>query len=214
MPKKTKTPAKKLTRTTSKKSAAATKKSAAATKKSAAAKAPAKPPTASALAATLGVTLTTPLTTAQVQRLLKPLPGYVGLLDDVADQLDEDASLLNLRGITGAALLALQTRQKALAARESVSQIVYNSVYQQRQQVDSDAMGALFQINKRVLAMKSEDPDLAARWSFLTDFLRKFHPGTNAAKLASEQNRADAKAARKSLAVDKKGKSSPPAPTG
>jgi hypothetical protein len=187
-------------------------KSAKTSKKPTSAKSPAKPPTASALAANLGVTLTTPLTTAQVQRLLKPLPGYVGLLDDVADQLDDDASLLNLRGLTGAALIAMQSQQKALAARESVSQIVYNSIYQQRQQVDSEAMGALFQINKRVESMKSEDPDLAARWSFLTDFLRKFHPGTNAARTATAQNRADVKAERKALATMKKNKSSPPAP--
>jgi hypothetical protein len=161
------------------------------------------PITASALATMLGVKLTAPLSTVQTRRLLKALPGYVGLLDDAAAQLDADASLLNLKGVTGAALLALKTQQKFLAARESVSELVYRSIYEQRLGTDSDAMTALYAINKRVLAMKSEDPDLAARWAFLADFLRNFHPGTNAAKAATAANRADAKSVKTALKAKK-----------
>jgi hypothetical protein len=165
----------------------------------------------SQLASTLGVTVKPPLTLAQTRSLRKPFPGFIGLLDDVATQLDEDASLLNLKGITGASLLQLQAQEKYLSARESVSEIVYRTIYEQRLQVDSDAMGALFAINKRVEAMKGEDPDLAARWSFLGDFLQTFRPGTNAAKAATATNRADEKAVKSALKA-KKGKSSPPPP--
>jgi hypothetical protein len=165
--------------------------------------------TTTALASSLGVTVTPPLTRAQMLALRKALPGYIGMLDDAATQLDEDASLLNLKGVTGASLLQLQTKQKFLSSRESVSEIVYRSIYEQRLQVDSDAIGALFAINKRVDAMKGQDPDLAARWSFLSDFLQTFRPGTNAAKAATAANRADEKAVKTALKA-KKGKTAPP----
>jgi hypothetical protein len=148
--------------------------------------------TTTALASSLGVTVTPPLTRAQMLALRKALPGYIGMLDDAATQLDEDASLLNLKGVTGASLLQLQTKQKFLSSRESVSEI-----------------GALFAINKRVDAMKGQDPDLAARWSFLSDFLQTFRPGTNAAKAATAANRADEKAVKTALKA-KKGKTAPP----
>jgi hypothetical protein len=168
--------------------------------------------TTTQLAAVLGVTISKPLTSDQIRRLVKPFPGYIGLLDDVATQLDDDAALLGLKGITGASLLTLQGQQKFLSQRESVSQMVYESVYQQRQQVDSEAMSALFQINKRVEAMKAGVPDLAARWSFLSAFLAKFRPGTNAAKVAQAANRADEKAARASVQAAKKKRASQPPP--
>jgi hypothetical protein len=192
---------KKTAKTTTKKSTPVAKTTAAA--------APAKAPTASALASSLGVTIAAALTPAQIRSLVRALPGYVGLLDDVATQLDEDASLLNLKGVTSASLLQLQTKQKFLAARESVSELVYRTIYEQRLQVDSSAMTALYAINKRVDAMKGEDPDLAARWSFLGAFLKKFHPGTNAAKTATAANRADEKAVKTALKA-KKGKTAPP----
>jgi hypothetical protein len=175
-------------------------------KKKTATKAVAKAPTASALAASLGVAMTAPLSTSQIRHLVKPLPGYVGLLDDVGEQLDADASLLNLKGLTGASLIALQTQQKSLSGIEAVTQLVYNSVYQQRQQVDSQAMGALFQINKRVEAMKSEDPQLVTRWAFLSNFLRKFHPGTNTARADAARDKADVKAGRKAVEAAEKSK--------
>ncbi len=169
----------------------------------------AKTPTTTSVAAMFGVTVKPALTPAQIHSLIKALPGYVGLLDDAATQLDEDASLLGLKGLTGASLLALQGQQKFLASRESVAEIVYRTIYEQRLQVDSAAVSALFTINKRVEAMKSEDPDLAARWSFLSDFLHKFRPGSNAAKAATAANRADEKAVKSALKA-KKGKTAPP----
>lgn len=145
-------------------------------------KKPAKKTTTSApstktIAAALGVTLTAPMKTAQVQSLRKATPGYVNVLDDAAAQLGKDAGALALKDITPAALLATKAEQKRLAAREDVAQVVYRSIYEQRLALDDRGMKMLDKIARRVNAMAEDDPELLARWQFLTDYLAEFRPG-------------------------------------
>ncbi|HEX2572571.1 MAG TPA: hypothetical protein VH877_23690 [Polyangia bacterium] len=126
------------------------------------------------LAQMLGVQLTRRLKTDQVRRLRKGLPGYVGMLDDAARQLQEDADVLGLKDVTPETLLATQEEQKYLSAREATAEMVYRAIYEQRLQVDDRGMGMLLQIARRVNALAEEDPNLPARWKFLRDFLGGF----------------------------------------
>ncbi|WP_437876321.1 hypothetical protein [Sorangium sp. So ce513] len=138
---------------------------------------PARPPSTREVADTLGVTLSTPLKPEQIARLRKALPGYAGILDDVAALLAEDAGALNLPDVTPEALLAAQAEQKYLAAREAVAQAVHRSLFEQRLQVDDRAMKMLEKIARRINALKEDDRDLPARWKLLLDFLGTFRQG-------------------------------------
>lgn len=64
--------------------------------KTAKSKASGKLLTASALAATLSLKLTKRLPPDQVNKLSNAFPGYVGLLDDAAEQLEASAEFLRL----------------------------------------------------------------------------------------------------------------------
>ncbi len=126
------------------------------------------------LAASLGVTIHPALKPEQIRRLRKALPGYVGLLDDVAALLREDAGNFEVAGVTPEALLCAQAQQKFLAAREGVAQAVYRSVYEQRLQADDQAMKMLEKVARRVSALKEDDATLPIRYKMLLDFLATF----------------------------------------
>ncbi|XXX76347.1 hypothetical protein WMF30_52730 [Sorangium sp. So ce134] len=138
---------------------------------------PARPPSTHEVADMLGVTRSTPLKPEQLARLRKALPGYAGILDDVAALLEEDAGALNLPDVIPEALLATQAEQKHLAAREAVAQAVYRSLFEQRLQVDDRAMKMLEKIARRINALKEDDGDLPARGKLLLDFLGTFRQG-------------------------------------
>lgn len=140
------------------------------------AKAP-RPPSTREVAEMLGVTLSPPLKPEQIARLRKALPGYAGILDDVAALLAEDADALNLPDVTPEALLEAQAAQKYLAAREAVAHAVYRSLFEQRLQVDDRAMKMLEKIARRINALKEDDRDLPGRWKLLLDFLGTFRQG-------------------------------------
>ncbi|XXY53348.1 hypothetical protein WME91_19650 [Sorangium sp. So ce269] len=138
---------------------------------------PARPPSTREVADMLGVTLSPPLKPEQTARLRKALPGYAGILDDVAALLEEDAGALNLPDVTPEALLEAQAEQKYLAAREAVAHAVYRSLFEQRMQVDDRAMKMLEKIARRINALKEDDRDLPGRWKLLLDFLGTFRQG-------------------------------------
>ena len=141
-------------------------------------KAPATKKTATSrqLADLLGVTMQPPLKPDAILRLRKALPGYVSVIDDVAQQLDEDGPLLNL-DITPSELLAIQAEQKGIAAKEAVAEAVYTSTYHQRLQVDDRAMAMLQKVARRVASRAEEDPEILIRWKFFRDFLATFQGG-------------------------------------
>ncbi|WP_437585608.1 hypothetical protein [Sorangium sp. So ce1000] len=138
---------------------------------------PPRPPSTRELADILGVKLSPALKPEQIARLRKALPGYAGILDDVAALLEEDADALNLPDVTPEALLEAQAEQKYLAAREAVAHAVYRSLFEQRLQVDDRAMKMLEKIARRVNALKEDDRDLPGRWKLLLDFLGTFRQG-------------------------------------
>ncbi|MSP60875.1 MAG: hypothetical protein EXR72_11130 [Myxococcales bacterium] len=135
------------------------------------------PPTSHDLAEHLGVELTQRLKPVEVLRLRKALPGYVGLLDGVADQLGEDSAALNLGEVHPAELLSLQDEHRMLSHLESVAQEVHRSIYEQRLLVDDRAMELLQKISRRVNSRAEENPELLQRWKFLRDFLATYYPG-------------------------------------
>src|SRR5512132_306358 len=146
------------------------------TKTSAKAAAP-KIPTATAVADFVGLTLKPALTSVKIQRLRRALPGYVSLLDDIAELIEEDAAELNLKDVTPAALLDAQVRQKDLASREAVLEAAYMSAYHQRLVVDDEAVGMLRIIARRIQSRAEESPELPIRYKAMLDFLAKFGGG-------------------------------------
>jgi hypothetical protein len=177
--KKASSPAKKAKASTPAKPALKAKASPKATTKAA------KIPSAKAIADFVGLTLKPALTKVNVQRLRRALPGYVSILDDIAELLEEDAAELNLKDVTPAALLDAQARQKALAAREAVLEAAYMSSYHQRLVVDDEAVGMLRTIARRVQSRAEENPELPIRYKAMLDFLASFQggrkPGSKAA---------------------------------
>ena len=133
------------------------------------------------LADLLGVKLTKRLDTPAVRRLRKALPGYVNMLNDVATMLERDSVLLNLRDVRPDELLDLQARHEHLSAREDLVEVVHRSIYEQRLQVDDEAMGKLFKIARRIESMAEDDPGVRLRWKSVLDFLAKFRRGGSAA---------------------------------
>jgi hypothetical protein len=134
----------------------------------------ARPPTVAELAAMFGVTVEKPMRPEEIWRLRKPLPGYVAVLDDVAQLLEDEGEALQIQGVTPAELLAAQADQKYLAAREAVLYAVYRSVYEQRLRVDDRAMKMLEKIARRLNALAEDDATLKTRWKILLDFLASF----------------------------------------
>lgn len=134
-------------------------------------------PSAGKVAEHLGVELKPRLTTERIRHMRRALPGYIGLLDDTARQLEADGEELDLADLLPADLLAVQREQQELAAREAVAETVYRSVYEQRLEADDRGMAMLQRIARRVTALAGEDPSLLARWKFLMDFLGTFRPG-------------------------------------
>jgi hypothetical protein len=171
-------------------SAKKTKASSAAKPKTKAKATAPKIPAAKAVAAFVGLTLKPALTSVKIRRLRRALPGYVNMLDDIAELLEEDAAELNLKEVTPAALLDAQARQKDLASREAVLEAAYISAYHQRLTVDDEAVGMLRALARRIQSRAEESPELPIRYKAMLDFLAKFgggrKPGKGAAAAPAE----------------------------
>lgn len=143
----------------------------------AASTAPVNVPGPQAVADFMGLTHKPALPAVKIQRMRRALPGYVNLLDDVAELVAEDHGELKLEEGMAATLLDLQRRQKDLSAREAVLQAAYVSAYHQRLSVDDEGMGMLQQIARRIQSRAEENPDLLLRYKSLIDFLGTFRGG-------------------------------------
>ena len=146
---------------------------------------PAAIPSAADIVRGFGLELKPSLTGAQVQRLRKPLPGYAGVLGEAAELLGRDAVVLNVSDPTPADMKAMHDEQRRLAEAETVLETALQSVYHQRLQLDSDAMGVLQMLARRVQSRAEEAPELPARWKTLLDFLATFRGSRPAAKATS-----------------------------
>jgi hypothetical protein len=129
------------------------------------------------VAALLNVPFTKPLTPAQISRLRKALPGYVGTLDDSAKQLEEDLEVLGLKDVSPERLLEVHAAVTDLMAKEAVAEAVYTSIYHQRMLLDDEGMGMLLKVARRINAVSEDDPALTARWRTLLNFLGGFRKG-------------------------------------
>jgi hypothetical protein len=133
-------------------------------------------PTSKDLAAALGVSLTKPLDAKQVARLRKALPGYTNVLDDAAARLGAETEL-SVKGVTPDGLLRAKASREDLEAREAVAYAVYRPIYEQRLQVDDQAIEMLQKRVRRVDALTEDDAELPSRWKPILDFMAQFRPG-------------------------------------
>ena len=177
----------KKTSKAAKKSSSSAKKTAASPSAKAATKTKAKPaaakvPTAKAVAEFVGLTRKPLLAAVKIQRLRRALPGYVNMLDDIAELIEKDAAELNLKDVTPAALLEAQAVQRDLAAREAILEAAYISAYHQRLVADDEAVGTMRAIARRVQSRAEESPELPIRYKGMLDFLAKFGSGRKPAK--------------------------------
>jgi hypothetical protein len=131
-----------------------------------------------------GVTLSAPLKPHEVSRLKKPAPSYVSVVDDAARRLAKDKNRLHLTTVTPQQLIELHARRTDMAARETAAYRVYRSAYEQRMQVDDEALGKLLLIERRMNTMAEEDPSLLDDWKFMTDFLAEFRRKGGSATVA------------------------------
>jgi hypothetical protein len=133
-------------------------------------------PTQEALAAFMGVPLKKPLTGAQAQRLLKPLPGYRAIMDNVAENLRMDARVLELKYDPDDVLSHL-ARAKDLSTRVDVMEAVTSGADGERQGEDSQLMKVLLDCVRRVNEELATHPELLDRWKDILEFVKKNRPG-------------------------------------
>jgi hypothetical protein len=120
-------------------------------------------PTAADLADFMGLTLRAPLKAKQTQQLLKPLPGYRAIMDNVAQYLDEGNHLLKLK-YTEADVLEHLVVAKDRTARVNVLAAVLASCDAERQTEDGFLMKVLLDCVKRVREQGGAHPELLVKW--------------------------------------------------
>lgn len=172
-------------KTAAKKNGSARAKTAAKKSGSAQATKKAKVIGAGELAALVGIAYKPTLKTSEVQRLRRALPGYINLLDDVAELVEEDADVLRVKDVSPEDLLRVQAAHKELSAREAVLEAVYMSAYHQRLVLDHEGIGMLQKVARRITALAEDHPDMPLRYKSLLDFLSTFRGGGRPAKGAA-----------------------------
>lgn len=138
-------------------------------------------PTAAEVSRSLGVELAPVLSSTQVKRLRRALPGYAAQLDEAVALLAGDADALNVPGQLGEQLAAMRGRHRMLAQAEATLSTAYMSAYHQRLGLDHEAMGLLLMLARRVKSRAEENPELMVRWKTLLDFLGTFRQGGRSA---------------------------------
>jgi hypothetical protein len=138
-----------------------------------------KVPTAKQLADYMGVPLKTPLKANETWALLKPLPGYRAVMDNVAENLREDNHLLELSYDPDEILRRLG-KAKQLSNRNAVLQEVLAGSDGERQVEDGWLMKVLLDSVKRVNEEARTHPEVKQRWTEILDFVKKNRPGRSA----------------------------------
>jgi hypothetical protein len=133
-------------------------------------------PTAAEIAAFVGVKLGSALRPKAVQQLLKPVPGYRAVIDNVAAYLDEDNDVLKLK-YDETEIMSRLANAKDLSARANVLQTVWVGVDADRQVEDSYLMKVLLDAVKRVREQSGAHPELLVKWAEVLEFVKKYRPG-------------------------------------
>ncbi len=128
------------------------------------------------LAAFIGVPLAKPLTADQSRRLLKPLPGYRAIMDNVADNLRDDNEVLELPHDPDEIDARLEKANQLAARNDLLAQVLAGSDGA-RQVEDGFLMKVLTDCARRVNEEASTHPELLVRWKPILDFLKKNRPG-------------------------------------
>lgn len=133
-------------------------------------------PTLKETAAFIGVPLRAPLKPDQARRLLKPLPGYRAVMDNVAKYLREDNHVLELP-YDPDEVIARLGHAKILSCRNALLQEVLAGSEAERQIEDGFLMKVLLDAVKRVKEESGTHPELRQQWREILDFVHKNRPG-------------------------------------
>ncbi len=135
-----------------------------------------KVPTAAQIAAFVGVPLAKPLSAEQSRRLIKPMPGYHAVMDNVAANLREDNDILELSYDPEEVEQRL-ARAADLAVRNGLLYQVGAGSDGARQVEDGFLMKVLLDCVRRINEESQTHPELLAKWKPILDFVRKNRPG-------------------------------------
>lgn len=152
--------------------------------------------TAAGIAQLSAVRITEPLSISAMRVLKKPYPGHIAVLGRVLDMLPSTG--LRVTKIDATALHHNIAERERVAGVEAALAPVARSAAEQRLALDHQLMSALYKVARTVRA--SEDDELQAEWSFLTDYLSqygKMAARAKAARRAEAEKKAEVDAAKK-----------------
>ena len=129
------------------------------------------------IAELLNVEFAPPLEADEVQALLKALPGYQAIVDDVSQLAQQHAETLHLAPAVLADLDQGLAAVKQLEPIEQLLERLHQSIYHQRLQATSRCMEGLFSVSRRIREFENACPEIREQAQFLFDFLKVFRPG-------------------------------------
>jgi hypothetical protein len=138
------------------------------------------------IAELLNVEFAPPLDGDEVQALLKALPGYQAIVDDVSQLAQQHATTLHLSPAVLADLDQGLAAVKHLEPIEQLLERLHQSIYHQRLQATSRCMEGLFSVSRRVREFENACPEIKEQAQYLFDFLKAFRPGPKKEKGADE----------------------------
>lgn len=138
---------------------------------------PMKPTTPEDMASALQIEFKDPISTDEVKKLYRSLPGYQAVVDDTYELLDKHAQTLRIEKSLASEMREGLEKVKDLEPLEKALHQLYLSVYHQRLQATSKCMDGLYQTSRRIREFSNAFPEIADEAQFLLDFMKTFRPG-------------------------------------
>ena len=122
----------------------------------------------------LGLTSQPTLSDAERHGLYKIFPGVMATAPQAAEQFSRDAERLGRVDIDLDALRDAPARHAFLVSREAALGAAHRNVREQRMRLESEVMGGLLSIARRVRNASRDTAGLTDRWGFLLGLLGAF----------------------------------------
>ncbi len=121
-----------------------------------------------------------PMSSDEVQKLHRALPGYQAVVDDVCELIQKHGNTLALDDNVLTDMEEGLSRVKELEPLERALEKVYQSVYHMRLKATAQCMDGLYQTSRRVREFSNAYPNIKEDAQFLLDFMKAFRPGPKA----------------------------------